>query len=206
MRSVRLSVYPVALAAMVLGAAGCISLPKFGAGDDVSVQRLDRVIDENPDNVHAQFLLGRSHLHSNEPAKAVPCFRKAIALKPTFAEAYDGLGVAYLDQEDYKAALRVYTDMKAKFPQNAAALEGLATASLGAGNLADSRTYAEQAVAMDPGSAQAARILGEVAYAEGRYGEAIKQWKRAADADPMLAKDLNQMVQDLTAYLQQYPE
>ena len=191
-----------AAATMLL--SSCLSIPKLDRTSDINMQRLDRATDANPNNVHAQFLLGRSYLESNEPAKAAAHFRKAIALKPDFEEAWDGLGVAKLDEHDYNGAADVYTEMKGKFPGSAAACEGLANAHLGAGRFDEAEKFALEARALDAKSGQAARVLGEAAYAKGDYATAIREWKKFAELDPFHGKELQQTIDDLESYQKKY--
>ncbi|MCC6546036.1 tetratricopeptide repeat protein [Candidatus Sumerlaeota bacterium] len=193
----------IAATAMVV-LSSCLSLPKLDSATDINTQRLDRTMRSNPNNVHAQFLLGRSYLDSNDPGKAAMHFAKAIKLKPDFEEAWDGLGVARLDAGDYDTAISVYTQMRGKFPMSVAAAEGLANASLGSGNIADAERFAKEARALDANSPQAARILGEAAYESGDYATALAEWKKFVELDPFHGRELQKTIDDLTAYQKKY--
>jgi Tfp pilus assembly protein PilF len=51
----------------------------------------------NPRNASAEFYLGELEFQSDAPAAAIAHYRQAIALYPSFAEAFTGLGRALLD-------------------------------------------------------------------------------------------------------------
>ena len=70
-----------------------------------------------PNDPRAYYLLGESHRRTNDPKQrddAVGHYRKAIALDPTFADAYRGLGTQLYQAGDRGAAreaFRRYLDL-----------------------------------------------------------------------------------------------
>lgn len=197
----------VALVAILTGATACqfsvidsLNLPSA----NVDRQRLARATAAGADNAHAWFLQGRAALDDNKPAMARTAFRKAIAANPVFEEAHLGIALSYLDEGRWAAAAREYDAAARRFPRSAAALEGLAAAELGRHRFEAAHAAATRALALDANSPQAHRLLGEVAYARGRYEEALAHWQEAGRLAPRLAAELEGIREDLGAYMARY--
>jgi tetratricopeptide (TPR) repeat protein len=207
MNTLRLCLYAATIACAPLFLGGCISLlPDFGPSSEINTRRLDRALEHDASNVHAHFLRGKAALESGEPEIAEEHFRRASELNPDFVETWEGLGVALLDQEQWKAAGNHYQEMGARFPDEAAAWAGLAAAHYGAGDITAMHGAAETALEKDARSAQALRLMGEAAYANRDYAEALDYWQRAVEADPELSDEYEPLIRDLRLYVERYRE
>ena len=207
MNALRLCLYIAVLACVPLFLGGCFSLlPDFGSSSEINTRRLDRALAHDASNVHAHFLRGKAALESGEPKIAEEHFRRATDLNPGFLEAWEGLGVALLDQQRWKAARAHYEEMGMRFPGEAAAWAGLAAAYYGSGDVTPMRDAAETALEKDARSAQALRLMGEAAYANRDYAEALDYWRRAVEADPELADEYTSLIEDLRRYVERYSE
>jgi TolB-like protein len=128
--------------------------------------------------------------------QAIAFYEQAIARDPNFAPAYAGLAEAYMVLPRYAETAPQETYPKAK----AAALKALqlndklaeAHSALGfvlwVGDfdMAGSISEFQRAIALDPNSANAHKWYGNpTLVAIGRFDEAIKEIKRAAELDPL---------------------
>src|SRR5450432_3932070 len=128
--------------------------------------------------------------------QAIAFYEQAIARDPNFAPAYAGLAEAYMVLPRYVETAPQETYPKAK----AAALKALqlndklaeAHSALGfvlwVGDfdMAGSISEFQRAIALDPNSANAHKWYGNpTLVAIGRFDEAIKEIKRAAELDPL---------------------
>lgn len=198
----RAAVLALVLAAVSSGTA-CISLPKLTAGSDLEAARVERATRVNPGNVHAWFIRGKIALDESDYGHAEKYFRRTLELAPDFEEAWVGLGVARMELGRWKGAVEAYARLHELQPKSVAAMEGLATAHFGAGDRAEARRWAQQALLVAPNARQAHRILGEVAYIDGDYRAAERHWARAV-ADGAMAGPLGAMLTDLRQYLEKY--
>lgn len=195
------------LAATMVGTGGCrlalfenLNLPNA----DVDRERLARATEVNPRNAHAWFLQGRAMLDDNDAEGARVAFRHALGAQPNFEEARLGIGLSYLNQNQWDRAAAEYQTALKQFPRSAAAYEGLAAAELGRKRLDACAAAANQALALDANSPQGHRLLGEVAYVRGDYDQALAHWEAAGELNPRLASQLEGIRKDLTGYLARY--
>jgi Flp pilus assembly protein TadD len=211
-RNVRRIVLFPALVTGMFALGGCASwlLPDTAPSSRVNTRQLDRVLAENPDNVHAQFLSGKALLDSGQPKEAIPHFRRAVELKSSFEEAWIGLGTAQLSAGDLKGAQKTFVDLAGAVPDSPAPHEGLAAVALARGEFETVRREAglalSRATVLGYRSAEAHRFLGEAEYAEGNYAEALAHWNAAVEIDPGLRTSLGPIMDDLEQYQKKYPQ
>lgn len=70
-----------------------------------AVSEFNEVVKKDAKNQQAHFYLGKSHQALNKNADAVSAYKKAIEIKPDYAEANYELGSIYLKQRDFQTAL-----------------------------------------------------------------------------------------------------
>jgi superkiller protein 3 len=167
--------------------------------------RHERAVALNPQNAHARFMLGRIALEERRPSEAIGHFREAIRVVPEFEEAWNGIGLALLEQRRFAAAVTHYSEMVDALPTSVLALEGLATAELGRRRIDEAERQAMAAIARDSASAQAHRVMGEVAYIRADYTAAIRYWTRAIELNPSLRTSLGIQLEDLNNFVRKYP-
>ncbi|MEQ8820553.1 MAG: tetratricopeptide repeat protein [Sumerlaeia bacterium] len=192
------------LIVLMLPLAGCFSLfPGLPSGTNQDLGRLERAVDINPKNEHAWFLMGKAMLEQDKPGDAADAFEEAIAITPQFKEARLGLGVAFLQQDKWSKAAQTYEALTRDDPRSVSAWVGLGAARLGQNDLTGTEAAARQALAINPDSYRAHRLLGEVAYIRGDYGTAVAQWRLASDAGGAQS-ELMPIIEDLEGYLREY--
>ena len=132
----------------------------------LSIQTNDRVVlaahGTSDPSAYDQFLRGRGYLldfHKHENIdSAISAFNRALSLDPKYAEAYAGLGKAYLlgHQEGYGA-----TEWIDK-----------------------ARSACDQAIGKAPSLADAHTCLGNVERETGQYEKAVAEFQKATALDP----------------------
>jgi eukaryotic-like serine/threonine-protein kinase len=124
-------------------------------------QRMDQTKAENPD-AYRLYLLGRYQFDRFNPAgfaKAADYFRQAVAKDPSFADAHAGLA-------DASAEIGNFISAKA------------------ATEFATAQTEAEEALALDPRSAEAHLTLGNIDSFTWKFAAADSEFRSAVDLNP----------------------
>lgn len=187
-------------------AGGCAFSPKALlelSREDQQVTFLQRSVRMNPENAHARFMLGKEYLRNNHPKQASREFEKALAIQPGLEEARFGLGVAYLEMESWSRAEKTYEELAGQFPDAIAAWEGLAYSRLSQEDLEGTVEAVERARAIAPDSPRVRVLLGELAYIQGNYEQALEHW----DSDELSEESrtrLMPIIRDLEDYVRTY--
>lgn len=63
---------------------------------DDAISQLKEIVQQQPNNAEARYLLGAAYLLQHKPDEAIPAFQEALRLAPDYAAAAEGLGSAYL--------------------------------------------------------------------------------------------------------------
>lgn len=161
----------LALLGMVKGMFG-----EFQAAIDFFLKALER----DPNNADLYNNLGETYRHLNDAAKALPCFVKAIELRPDLFFAYRGAA-------DMALAARDETSN----PEHARELMRLAVQNLRAlGDIlrkkrhADALPVLQEAVSLDPFDFEALHSLGNCLYEFGLPSESVETFQRAIALRP----------------------
>jgi tetratricopeptide (TPR) repeat protein len=136
----------------------------------------------DPNSAEAHFNAGNAHNAQDEHEAAVASFERALALRPDYAEAHVNLGSAIGKRGDYAGAESQYRRAVALRPNptNLVCLGG----SLGAqGRLDEEETFYRQALAQDPGYADAHQNLAWLLLKRGDYqrgwAEFALRWRKS---------------------------
>jgi len=152
---------------------------------------------ENP-NAYSEYLSGRAQLIGHDDAaiqQAIVDFHEAVTSDPSFAQAYAGLGSAYmLSAEHAKSGREAYYEAAHANSVKAISLNpevGEAHATLGFlafrhdWNAAASEVEFKRAIELDPSQAMNRILYALLLCNTGRSGEALEQIARAHAADPL---------------------
>jgi serine/threonine-protein kinase len=145
---------------------------------------LQELASQQPANLAAHFFLGGSLSAQEKYGEAAAAYRKAIDLKPDFAEAYSNLGRA-LDElrkyDDAAAALRKAIDLK---PDLVSAHVNLGVAPQGQKNYREAEAAYRKAIDLQPDLVKAHNNLGNALNRQGRRDEAAAAFRRAIALKP----------------------
>ena len=152
---------------------------------------------ENP-NAYSEYLSGRAQLIGHDDAairQAIADFHEAVTNDPSFAQAYAGLGSAYmLAAEHAKSGREAYYEAAHANSVKAISLNpevGEAHATLGFlafrhdWNAAASEVEFQRAIELDPSQAMNRILYALLLCNTGRSSEALEQIARAHAADPL---------------------
>ena len=130
---------------------------------------------------------GSALLARGEAAQAARQYRRALALKPDFAEAHGNLGNALTELGQWDEAIEHYRQMLRLRPDVAEAHNNLGNALLAQQRFAEAAVSYAQAIALRPRSAGALVNLANALRESGQTDGALTACQRALDLQPQLA-------------------
>jgi tetratricopeptide (TPR) repeat protein len=142
---------------------------------------------QQPGSLAVHFYLGSSLSAQEKYGEAAAAYRKALDLKPDFAEAYSNLGCALDDLRKYadaEVALRKAIELK---PDLAPAHMNLGVALQGQKRYGEAEAAYRTAISLKPGWAEAYSNLGNTLRRQGRRDEGEAAYRKATDLKPDLA-------------------
>ncbi len=145
-----------------------------------------RYTEEERDIVYASL----AYMAKRKPDLAITHFQKALELKPDYTPARNNLGTAYLDKEDWHAAIDCFEtaakDLMYMTPHFPLTNMGFAYYKLGDYNKAIQ--YSRDALEISQNFPKAHHNLGLACMADGRHADAIDALERAAALAPQEAQ------------------
>lgn len=133
----------------VLALAACTSIPKDTSLNGVEIKPVMRVNHANG-SPRIMYLLGRYYQGKLDYQKAIVAYEKALAVKPDYVEAHNGLGVIYSIQGQHELSLRHFHQAIELAPQETYLYNNLGYAHLIRGNFAEAIESLNMAVSLDP--------------------------------------------------------
>ena len=128
--------------------------------------------------------LGVALFESGQAAHAQERYRKALAIDPDYAPAYNNLGVALRARGGVAEAIAVYQEGLRRREDYADLHYNLGNALSEAGRLADAEAAFRRAIALEPDSAPAHRNLGNLLAAQGLAAAGMVYLRRALALAP----------------------
>ncbi len=119
--------------------------------------------------------------------EAVRCYRKAVTIRPTSAEAISRLGTAYARSGNLATARAAFTEAIRLSPGYAVARTNLARLDLKEGRLAEAIAGLQEATRLTPTYARAHSLLGAAYLMAGDPVRAISELRAAITHDPTSA-------------------
>ncbi len=144
--------------------------------------------------------LGQAYARLGDEARAVSCFREALASDPSHAPARLNLGLALAARQQYDEAIREYRAVVAGDPANAEAHYRLGHALALQGKLGEAVAEYEEALRLDPGHVQALAKRGQARALQGGLAGAVEDFRAALAIDPArdaVAYDLGNALESL---------
>ena len=115
---------------------------------------------------------------------AIPHYRAALELRPTYAEAWNNLALAQAQQGDVAGAARSLAEAVRLKPRYAAAWSNLGMVRARQGQTAEAIAAYQEALRLAPDHADAHGNLGATLDAEGRGEDALRHLREAARLRP----------------------
>jgi tetratricopeptide (TPR) repeat protein len=136
------------------------------------------------DTARHHDVIGRKFLETNELDRAQEAFERARGLEPSFAPAWEGLGLVALARKDVAAAEEAFKTAKGHDWRYVPAYLGLARVYAATGDLDRARAEAEEARRLAPRDARVHLLLGEVLLAAFEFTRAEASFSRALELEP----------------------
>ncbi len=143
-----------------------------------------KVLQVEPDNAQALYLLGRLGAQAGQYEAAVALLTRAVALHPTQAPWQLSLGEAYARWGKPEEAAAAFSQAIALDPSLAAAHTHMGIMRYGQGRLTDAEQCFSQVVRLSPQDTQARANLGRALFDQGKQTEALDQFRQAARLAP----------------------
>lgn len=145
---------------------------------------LQGVVDTPPADSALVTDLGVACARMGRLDEAEAALRRATAINPQTAQAWNLLGVIALErgnregaEGDLREALRLQPDL-------AGANDNLGKLLMGEGDLGQAEYYLRRAVSLEPGEADAHHSLGLLQMVRKDYASSVRELQRAAELDP----------------------
>jgi len=160
---------------------------------------LARLLEEQPDDANAHYLVALCRLHDGQPAAAVDSLRRVVELNPGFAPAHTNLGICYEQLGDAEGALAAYDAAIAIDGGNAIALYNAGVLRYNAKDAVRALPYFEKILATAPADDRALEMAGYCELQNGAWARALSYLERARPliADPGRASAIDEIVKEL---------
>jgi type IV pilus assembly protein PilF len=151
-------------------------------GDYTSALReLLESVEMDPNDPVTHYYLGIAYTKKKQIDKGVFHYQKAIALKPNYSQAKNNLGAAYLDNQDWDAAIVCFKEVVEDllYPTPHFPLANLGWAYYNKRDYQQAEFYYRKAIDIQPNFIVAISGLGHTCLALGRYPDAIDAFEKA---------------------------
>lgn len=146
----------------------------FEAGDILAGQAtLEDLLTKVPDHPQVLNYLAVTVHRGGNPAKALALLKRAIAVLPGFAEAWNNLGQLALELGDSEAAIEAFTTLRQLAPDHPDPIINLAHALQAGGRCGDAIEPYREGLAKLPNHPSAWTALCRALLFEGRWREAV---------------------------------
>ena len=149
-----------------------------------SLLELEAAVTRSPRDPKPLVILGLAYLDTNDSARALDAFQRAVQVGPQSAEAHNWLGVALSSKADLPAAIAEFRKAVALDPEYGRAYSNLGSALAQSGDYAEAVEVFQRALALEPNSVGAHLNLGMALREKGDLEAALEHLKGVAAAEP----------------------
>jgi tetratricopeptide (TPR) repeat protein len=151
-----------------------------GANGDAARQKelLEKLVAQYPNDERARFALGGYFFGQQDLDSAILHYRKATELAPQYSPAYNILGYAYRQKENYtdaEAAFKKYIEL---IPNDPNPYDSLAELFLKMGRFDDAITQYQKALSIDPNFINPHFGIGAALTYQGKVDQAIAEFNK----------------------------
>lgn len=147
---------------------------------------LERSVELAPNNVKLRFVLAQTYEGMSLLDKAIDTYHEVEKMAPNSPEAKQSdrraqvlIGRKYGEQGNYKEALKVFSGVLAKYPNDVPALMNKALALSFMGNYAEAQAALQRALAIQPNNIQLHQSLAEVFERKGDLDQSKRYYQSA---------------------------
>ncbi len=153
-------------------------------------------------NAVAESNLADTFFKQDRLDEAITHFQAALAIKPKYTDANNGLGFALLQKGNVEAAMACFQRALEVRPDFAAAHNNLGMALLQTGRTRKAIPHLESALKTDPDRAETHNNLGYALLQSGQVEMAVTHYQRALELDPTYAAACNNLAWVLATFPQ----
>ena len=150
---------------------GLINLHTKGHYQEVLTQAA-QLRAEFPNSINLYNILGAANKRLGNLEEAVEAYKKALSIKPDFAEAYYNMGIALTDQGKLERAIEAYQKALSIKPDYADAYNNMGNALKDQGKLKEAIDAYNKALSIKPDFADVYNNMAVSLYQIGRFKEA----------------------------------
>ena len=136
---------------------------------------------------------GAIHKSLGQLEASVDAFKKAIAIQPDYADAWNNIGSAFRDQGKLEEAIDAYKKALLIRPESAEAFNNMGNALKEQAKLEEATLAYKKAIAIQPDYAEAYNNLGIVLMSQGKSENAIVAYNKAINLKPDYAEAYNNL-------------
>lgn len=168
-----------------------LALEDLNRGDE-AIQALQTADQLDDGDAAACFHLGNFYRNKGDKARAEQFFRRAVSLRPEFAEAHNNLGLLLQESGEAARAAECFEKALSSDPGMDAAHTNLGSSRVREGWMESAIDSFQRALEINPGSAEAWNNLGNVYFRLHRLEEAEDAYRRSLEIKPEYVEaDLN---------------
>ena len=146
---------------------------------DVSKNILELLIEKNPNDWKANYNLGRLYqLHLKNKKKALKCYKKALENNQNNNDIWNAVGILQKDLNYYEDAIKIFTDITKKFPENYKNFIQLASMQLSTGLIDMAEESIMKAMELNKDNKKVMNLLGPCYLKQSRLDEAEDIFKK----------------------------
>ena len=140
-----------------------------------------------PNSLVLWNLLGASAAQTGKLDKAIDAFKKAISIKPDYADAYNNMGNALKGQGKLEEAIEAYNKVLSIKPDYAEAYYNIGNVLKEQGQLEEAVEAYKKALSIQPEYAEAYYNMGIALQDQGKLDEAVSTYNKALSIKPEYA-------------------
>ena len=141
-------------------------------------ENLEQLVSAYPNDERAHFNLGGYHFGQQEIPQAIEHYKKATEIAPTYSPAYNILGYAYRQNDDYANAEKAFKKYIELIPNDPNPYDSLAELYLKMGRFDDSITQYRKALSIDPNFINSYQGVAAALMYQGKPDEAAAELQK----------------------------
>ncbi len=179
---------------------------KVQQGDfEGAITILKKMIEDNPEDANAYYLLGISYLKKGMLPEAAKALTRTLVLFPKFAGAYHHIGLISKEQKELEKAIQYYEKALELEPKRVDSLYNIGLILFELNRIPEASSYLERALVINPDDAEILEMAGRCRIHQGDYAQAIEYLEKAKqrNSDQEKIKFLEDLIGKLKQLLEE---
>lgn len=168
-----------------------------------AIELSEQLVMKFPNDKRARQFLGGVYAGEDKDDKAIVEFEKAIAIDQNFAPAYNSLGYAYIQKENYEAAEKSFKHYISLIPQEANPHDSIADLYTKMGRHDEAIVHYKKAIELNPKFSMSQRKIGANLIFSGQYAAGREALLKAMDMETTPAGHVTDQNQIALSYIYQ---